>query len=233
MSEDAIAQLQFAERAPAQPGRPWPRLFARMLDSILFGFIGSIVMTIVLMITTRGGGDRFIAMTTGVGGMIASYIEPDPGDPQRYVVFALQGGLSLPDESYYRLDNFDATRTAFRAFVQRMLALAGVADADAQADRVMALETELAGHHWDNVRSRDAVATYKKALAAAGTGVPVPGQEQADDDVMPLVAFAEEDEVDAESTDEPVGALWSLGFLLFLWRYTPFLLRARADGKPG
>lgn len=37
--------------------------------------------------------------------------------------------------------------------------------------------------------------------------------EQADDDVMPLVAFAEEDEVDAESTDEPVGALWSLGFL--------------------
>ena len=96
----------------------------------------------------------------GVGGMIASYIEPDPGDPQRYVVFALQGGLSLPDESYYRLDNFDATRTAFRAFVQRMLALAGVADADAQADRVMALETELAGHHWDNVRSRDAVATY-------------------------------------------------------------------------
>lgn len=37
--------------------------------------------------------------------------------------------------------------------------------------------------------------------------------DQADDDVMPLVAFAEEDEVDAESTEEPVGALWSLGFL--------------------
>lgn len=74
MSEDAIAQLQFAERAPAQPGRPWPRLFARMLDSILFGFIGSIVMTIVLMITTRGGVDRFIAMTTGVGGMIVSNV---------------------------------------------------------------------------------------------------------------------------------------------------------------
>ncbi len=26
---------------------------------------------------------------------------------------------------------------------------------------------------------------------------------------------------------------WSLGFVLYLWRYTPFLLRARADGKEG
>lgn len=27
--------------------------------------------------------------------------------------------------------------------------------------------------------------------------------------------------------------VWSLGFLLYLWRYTPFLLRARVDGKEG
>ncbi|CAH1749058.1 NnrS protein involved in response to NO [Thauera humireducens] len=27
--------------------------------------------------------------------------------------------------------------------------------------------------------------------------------------------------------------VWSLGFLLYLWRYTPFLLRARVDGKAG
>lgn len=27
--------------------------------------------------------------------------------------------------------------------------------------------------------------------------------------------------------------LWSLGFLLYLWRYTPFLMRARLDGKAG
>jgi len=27
--------------------------------------------------------------------------------------------------------------------------------------------------------------------------------------------------------------LWALGFALYLWRYTPFLLRARADGKAG
>jgi putative endopeptidase len=96
----------------------------------------------------------------GVGGFIGTYIEPDPGNPQRYVAFFVQGGLSLPDESYYRLDNFDKTRTAFRSYAATVLGLAGVDDADAQADRVLVLETELATHHWDNVRNRDAVATY-------------------------------------------------------------------------
>ncbi|RZI82425.1 MAG: peptidase M13, partial [Microbacterium sp.] len=96
----------------------------------------------------------------GVGGFIGTYIEPDPGNPQRYVAFFVQSGLSLPDESYYRLENFDKTRTAFRSYAATVLSLAGVDDADAQADRVLALETELATHHWDNVRNRDAVATY-------------------------------------------------------------------------
>ena len=104
----------------------------------------------------------------GAGGLIALYVEPDPGDPSRYVPFLVQSGLSLPDESYYRLDNFAETRTAFRAHVERMLELtaaglgegAGIDDPAGQADRIIALETELATHHWDNVRSRDAVATY-------------------------------------------------------------------------
>ncbi|MFS0865780.1 M13 family metallopeptidase [Microbacterium sp. 179-B 1A2 NHS] len=96
----------------------------------------------------------------GVGGVFATFVEPDPGNPQRYVMFLVQGGLSLPDESYYRLDNFADTRTAFRSYAATMLRLAGIEGADEQADRVLAVETELAGHHWDNVRSRDAVATY-------------------------------------------------------------------------
>ncbi|PZU46646.1 MAG: peptidase M13 [Microbacterium sp.] len=96
----------------------------------------------------------------GIGGVFGTYIEPDPGNPQRYVAFIVQGGLSLPDESYYRLENFDRTRTAFREYATTMLTLAGAGYAAAQADRLFALETEIASHHWDNVRSRDAVATY-------------------------------------------------------------------------
>ncbi|AZS38488.1 Neutral endopeptidase [Microbacterium lemovicicum] len=96
----------------------------------------------------------------GVSGLIDLYVEPDPGDPTRYVPFVIQGGLSLPDESYYRLDNFAETREAYTAHIARILGLAGVDDPEGQARRIFALETEIASHHWDNVRSRDAVATY-------------------------------------------------------------------------
>ena len=96
----------------------------------------------------------------GIGGLIGLYVEPDPGNPQRYVPFLVQGGLSLPDESYYRLENFDALRNVYRGHIERILSLAEVPDAAASAERIFALETEVATHHWDNVRSRDAVATY-------------------------------------------------------------------------
>ncbi|MFF5624374.1 M13 family metallopeptidase [Microbacterium sp. NPDC012755] len=92
--------------------------------------------------------------------LIGLYVDGDPGDPERYVPVLLQGGLSLPDESYYRLDTFEDTRAKYREHLERLLALAGVSDAASEAERSIALETELAGHHWDNVRSRDAVETY-------------------------------------------------------------------------
>ncbi len=96
----------------------------------------------------------------GVGGLIDLYVEPDPGDPERYVPFLIQSGITLPDESYYRQDNFADTREVYRAHVARILELAGVAQASDAAERILALETEVAAHHWDNVRSRDAVETY-------------------------------------------------------------------------
>ena len=54
------------------------------------------------------------------------------------------------------------TIPAYVAHVGRMLSLAGVADADSAAGRVMELETAVASHHWDRVETRDAVKTYTK-----------------------------------------------------------------------
>ena len=104
---------------------------------------------------TVGAYDR-----DGRAHLIGFYVDGDPGDPERYLPVIVQSGLSLPDESYFRLDTFAETRAAYRAHLERLLDLAGITDAAATADRAIALETELAGHHWDNVKSRDAVATY-------------------------------------------------------------------------
>ena len=29
------------------------------------------------------------------------------------------------------------------------------------------------------------------------------------------------------------GTLWCIGFMIFVWFYTPILLKARVDGRPG
>jgi putative endopeptidase len=113
------------------------------------------VSSIPELLETLGRLDRL-----GVGGLYRRFVEPDPGNPQRYVVFFEQAGLSLPDESYYREERFTGVRDAFAGHVQRMFQLAGLPDADRAAGRVLGLETALAGHHWDNVASRDEDKTY-------------------------------------------------------------------------
>ena len=97
---------------------------------------------------------------SGTGGMYRLYVDTDPGNPERYLVFFEQGGISLPNESYYREERFAGVRAAFTGHVQRMFELAGLPDAERAARRVFALETAVAGHHWDNVASRDREKTY-------------------------------------------------------------------------
>src|SRR5690606_403180 len=84
----------------------------------------------------------------------------DPGDPDRYLVFLEQAGLGLPDESYYRDEKFADIRAAYLVYLERMLTLAGFDKCPKRAVRILELETALAGHHWDNVRTRDSQATY-------------------------------------------------------------------------
>lgn len=100
-----------------------------------------------------------------VGGLFYIYPAPDAGNPDRVLLYTGQGGLGLPDESYYRDEKFAPTVAAYRTHVATMLALAGRDDAEAAAERVVALETRLASHHWDNVTLRDPQKTYNLKTA--------------------------------------------------------------------
>ena len=107
---------------------------------------------------------------SGTGGAVSLWIDNDADDPNRYVVYLNQSGLGLPDESYYREEQYAPAREAYLGYVARILALAGVVaaeESDAAAQRVMALETALAGHHWDVVRDRDAELTHNPMTIAA------------------------------------------------------------------
>ncbi|RFA23472.1 M13 family metallopeptidase [Subtercola boreus] len=99
----------------------------------------------------------------GVGGFFHLFVDNDPGNPERYLVFVEQGGITLPDESYYREEKFESIREAYVAHIQRMFELVSASGPESAADRarlVFDLETAVAGKHWDNVKTRDAQATY-------------------------------------------------------------------------
>jgi putative endopeptidase len=100
-----------------------------------------------------------------VGGLFYIYPAPDAGNPDRILLYTGQGGLGLPDESYYREEKFAPMVAAYAGHVKTMLGLAGVADADGASRRVVALETRLASHHWDNVTLRDPQKTYNLKTA--------------------------------------------------------------------
>jgi putative endopeptidase len=96
----------------------------------------------------------------GTSGFLQAFVDNDPGNPERYLVFLEQGGIGLPDESYFREEKFAEIRTGYQLFLERMFSLAGLSDPAERASRVFALETEIAAQHWDNVRTRDSQATY-------------------------------------------------------------------------
>jgi putative endopeptidase len=98
----------------------------------------------------------------GVGGVFGAGVGVDAKKSDQYVVYMGQGGISLPDESYYRDPQYAEIREAFVAHVGRMLALAGVPEPEAAAAKVMELETAIAKHHWDRVKRRDRTLTYNK-----------------------------------------------------------------------
>ncbi|GAA4266119.1 M13 family metallopeptidase [Frondihabitans peucedani] len=96
----------------------------------------------------------------GVSGFVQLFVDNDPGDPERYIVFIEQAGLGLPDESYYRDEKFESVRTAYRGYLETMFGLAGFDGAAERAGRVFEMETAIASHHWDNVATRESEKTY-------------------------------------------------------------------------
>jgi predicted metalloendopeptidase len=95
-------------------------------------------------------------------------IGPDPKDSTRYAVSLTQSGLGLPDRDYYSKDDakLKDAREKYRGHVERMLGLAGQADAAQRAAAIVALETQMAKIQWSRVENRDPLKTYNKVAVA-------------------------------------------------------------------
>ncbi|HET9762332.1 MAG TPA: M13 family metallopeptidase, partial [Casimicrobiaceae bacterium] len=85
------------------------------------------------------------------------WVTQDFNQPARNTAALLQGGIALPDRSYYLDSSRKMTdvRAAYRTHIARMLTLGGVANATARADSVLALEMRIAETHWNVEDSED------------------------------------------------------------------------------
>ncbi len=96
----------------------------------------------------------------GGGGLFGSYVDTDDRNSDRYILNLLQGGLGLPDESYYREEKFAEIREKYLAHVTRMFQLVDRDDAEQAAQVVLDVETRLAQGHWERAETRDVLKTY-------------------------------------------------------------------------
>jgi putative endopeptidase len=102
----------------------------------------------------------------GVPGLFRIFVRTDAKKSDQYIAYIEQGGLGLPNESYYRESKHDGIRTAYVTHIGKMLSLAKIPNPQQVAAQVMAIETAIAKGHWDNVRTRDADKTYNKLSRA-------------------------------------------------------------------
>jgi putative endopeptidase len=100
--------------------------------------------------------------SNGLSGLFYSYVSTDNKEATKNIVYLGQSGLSLPDEAYYREDEYKEIRQSFLTHIKNMFELAGLKNAQSCATSVLEIETQIAACHWDQVKDRDADLTYNK-----------------------------------------------------------------------
>ncbi len=110
--------------------------------------------------TLRADMDAMNATNLYTGNLFGLWVAQDLDDPTQYSPFLLQGGLGMPDRSYY-VDSsagMAAIRTKYQQYIAGTLDLAGIPGADAKATAIMQLETQMAQAHW----TREATGDFAK-----------------------------------------------------------------------
>src|SRR5215467_14802052 len=88
-------------------------------------------------------------LTSNADHVFGVWVNQSFTDSEHYVFHLLQGGLGMPDHEAY-LDESAKTaalRERYRAHIAAMLKLAGIADPQTKAARILALEIRIAHRH--------------------------------------------------------------------------------------
>ncbi|MBQ4389864.1 MAG: M13 family metallopeptidase [Bacteroidales bacterium] len=96
----------------------------------------------------------------GEGGFFGAGVEADLTNSDIQVLYLGQGGLGMGDRDYYLKAENQALYQGYQAYLEKVLELAGVADAKDIAAKDMVVETALAKISWSREQNRDMQAIY-------------------------------------------------------------------------
>ncbi len=107
--------------------------------------------------TLRADVDALNSTNFYTENLLGLWVAQDLDDPTQYSPFLLQGGLGLPDRSYY-VDTSVAMgeiRSKYQQHVAALLGLADVTGSAGKAERIVQLENKIAQAHWTREASGD------------------------------------------------------------------------------
>lgn len=101
---------------------------------------------------------------TGFSAPLGGWVDIDSEKTDQYIFYIQQSGLGLPDRDYYLRDDeqMESIRTAYEEYLTFLLETAGYDKPSENAEKIFALETEIAKAHWDRAVGRNRNLTYNK-----------------------------------------------------------------------
>ena len=176
---DELSTQTSASAAGAPPNTPQSvaqkvsLFYTSYLDTAQMEALGAAPMAPLLAeieaIQTRADLARFLGRAQGllIDTPVGVGISADPKHPLVNLTQTWQGGLGLPDRDYYlntQNERYAKARAAYETYLTQLITWAHLAPpgstAQEAAQRVMALEHQLAQVHWDKVDNRDPLKTY-------------------------------------------------------------------------
>ena len=99
-------------------------------------------------------------MLVGEGGFYGAGVDADLTNSDMQVLYLGQGGLGMGDRDYYLLDKNKELKEGYKAYLVKVLELAGIENASAIMEKDMKVEDAMAKIFWSREQNRNMTAIY-------------------------------------------------------------------------
>ena len=163
---DLFAGMTKMKTAEGSVERKISDLYKQGLDSVRLNQEGAAPLKAMLdkiySVSDKAGVVALVAEmhNTGDRPFFGSYVESDMVDSDSQILYFGQGGLGIGNRDYYVKPENAAMKEGYRAFLEKVFALAGVENPKNASENALAVEDVLANNSWDSVKERDVEAQY-------------------------------------------------------------------------